>query len=99
DFGEAEGHHYFVMEYVTGESLEDRLKREKRVGEKQAIEIAIGVASALECAARWQIVHRDLKPANILVNLEGEVKVVDLGLATEVGEKAEKSQPQLTKVG
>jgi serine/threonine-protein kinase len=96
--GELQGFHYFVMEYVDGESLEKRLQREKRVPERDALAWAISLASALECAAAEKIVHRDLKPANILLSRAGEVKLVDLGLAKQVGQGAEK-KPQLTQMG
>jgi serine/threonine-protein kinase len=96
--GEAGGFHYFVMEFVEGESLEARIKRDRKVPERDALEVALGVAAALECAAREGIVHRDLKPANILVGTGGQVKVVDLGLAKNVDDE-KKQQPALTRVG
>jgi serine/threonine-protein kinase len=96
--GELQGFHYFVMEYVDGESLEKRLQREKKVPERDALAWAIALASALECAAAEKIVHRDIKPANILLSRAGEVKLVDLGLAKQVGAGEEK-KPQLTRVG
>jgi serine/threonine-protein kinase len=93
--GETGGFHYFVMEFVDGESFEKKLQREKKIAEKEAIGYAIQCASALEVAASKQIVHRDLKPANILVNKENQVKIVDLGLAKQTGGGGQ----QLTRVG
>jgi len=85
DAGEANGFHYFIMEFVEGESLQDRLEREGKLPEPDVIGVGIGIASALEHAAASAIVHRDLKPANVLLDQGGQVKLVDLGLAKQVG--------------
>ena len=84
DAGQEGEHHYFVMEYLEGETLRARLKRTGPLPEPEALAIAEAVAQALDHAAAHHIVHRDLKPENIMVNLEGHVKLMDLGLAKSI---------------
>ncbi len=74
-------HHYIVMEYVEGESLRDRLRREGPLPLGEALRIATETASALEAAHAAGIIHRDIKPHNILLGREGQVKVSDFGIA------------------
>ncbi len=81
DFGSDEGLHYIVMEYVPGEDLRRRIKRQGRLSVAEALDIASQVAEALEAAHSKGIVHRDIKPANILLGPSGEVKVADFGIA------------------
>ncbi len=80
DSGEAEGVLYYVMPYVEGESLRERLNREGKLSPRDAARIALDVAAALEYAHRRNIVHRDIKPENILLH-EGAVLVADFGIA------------------
>lgn len=80
EFDEANGLHLFVSEYVMGETLRDRLKREK-ISVADTIEITIQTASALNAAHETGIVHRDIKPENIMIRDDGYVKVLDFGLA------------------
>ncbi len=80
DSGEAEQFLYYVMPYVQGESLDDKLKREKQIGVEEAVRIASEVASALDYAHRQGVVHRDIKPANIMLQ-EGQALVADFGIA------------------
>jgi serine/threonine-protein kinase len=80
DSGDADGHPYYVMPYVVGESLRDRLDREGRLPIEEATQIAAEVAGALHYAHRESIVHRDIKPENILL-LEGHALVADFGIA------------------
>jgi len=80
DSGDAGGKLYYVMPFVRGESLRDRLKREKILAIEDALRIAHEVSSALDFAHRRQIVHRDIKPENILLQ-EGHAFVADFGLA------------------
>ncbi|MCW8130811.1 MAG: protein kinase [Planctomycetota bacterium] len=77
---------YFAMEYVNGPSVLSLLKDTGKIPEIRALEIARDVARALECAARNGIVHRDIKPDNVLMTLQGEAKLADLGLARHVEE-------------
>jgi eukaryotic-like serine/threonine-protein kinase len=83
DSGEAEGFLYYVMPYVEGESLRDRLSREKQLPVDEAIRVATEVASALDYAHRHGVVHRDIKPENILLH-EGQALVADFGIALAV---------------
>jgi serine/threonine-protein kinase len=90
DYGEADGYHYFAMEFVDGENAEQRLARLSHVPESQAVAMALDVVHALTHARKFQIVHRDVKPANLLIAATGHVKLGDLGLA-----KPMLSEPEL----
>ncbi|ARN57891.1 serine/threonine protein kinase [Sedimentisphaera salicampi] len=81
DVGEAKGLYYFVMEYVEGKSIYDDLSKGKIFEEKEALEIMIQLAKALEHAHAQGLIHRDIKPKNIMITKEGVVKLADLGLA------------------
>src|SRR5829696_6339009 len=83
DSGEAEGFLYYVMPYVEGESLRERLDREHQLPIEEAVHHARGIASALDYAHRQQIVHRDIKPENVML-YEGEAMVMDFGIAKAV---------------
>jgi serine/threonine-protein kinase len=83
DSGEAGGSAYFVMPYVEGESLRDRLTREKQLPIADAVRIATEVASALDYAHRHGVIHRDIKPENILLH-DGAALVADFGIALAV---------------
>ncbi len=83
DSGEADGFLYFVMPYVEGESLREKLNREKPLAIDEALEIAKTVAGALDYAHEQGVVHRDIKPENILLH-KGEVLVADFGIALAV---------------
>lgn len=69
------------MEYVRGDNLQDLLRRDGRLPVDRALDIAAQTLDALDYAHRMQTVHRDIKPANILISRDGEVKLVDFGLA------------------
>jgi len=71
---------FYVMPYVAGESLRDRLAREKQLPIDEAVRIAVAVASALEYAHQHGVIHRDLKPENILLQA-GQPVVADFGIA------------------
>ncbi len=83
DSGEAAGSLYYVMPYVEGESLRDRLTRERRLTEADALRIADEVADALAYAHSRGLVHRDIKPENILLE-HGHAIVADFGIAHAV---------------
>ena len=80
DSGEADGLVFYVMPYVEGESLRDRLTREKQLPIEDAVRIASEVADALDYAHRHGVVHRDIKPENILLH-GGHAQVADFGIA------------------
>ncbi|MBC7790218.1 MAG: serine/threonine protein kinase [Anaerolineae bacterium] len=80
DSGEAAGSLYYVTPYVDGESLRQRLLRDRRLSVPEAVQIACEAAEALEYAHREKIIHRDIKPGNILLS-EGHAVVSDFGIA------------------
>ncbi|MEZ6318524.1 MAG: serine/threonine-protein kinase [Phycisphaerales bacterium] len=79
--------YYFVMEYVVGRTVHDDIVKHKRYGEKEAVEIVIQVAEALEHAHARGLIHRDVKPKNIMIAKEGVVKLADMGLARAISDK------------
>jgi serine/threonine-protein kinase len=83
DSGEADGFLFYVMPYVEGESLRDRLDREKQLPVAEAVRIATDVAEALHSAHEQGVIHRDIKPANILLS-KGRPLVADFGIALAV---------------
>jgi eukaryotic-like serine/threonine-protein kinase len=80
DSGEAGGLLFYVMPYIEGEALRERLVRERQLGVDESIRIAAAIASALAYAHRHDVIHRDLKPENILMH-EGQPLVMDFGIA------------------
>ena len=80
DSGEADGYLFYVMPYIQGETLRDRLNREKQLPVAEAVRITTEVASALDYAHRHGVIHRDIKPENILVH-DGQALVADFGIA------------------
>jgi Tol biopolymer transport system component len=85
DSGAEGGFLYYVLPFVRGESLRDKLNREHQLGLDEALAITRQVASALDYAHRHGVVHRDIKPENILL-LEGEAMLADFGIALAVSE-------------
>jgi hypothetical protein len=85
DSGEADGFLYYVMPYVEGESLRDRLSREKQLPLEDALRIAREVADALSAAHSHGLVHRDVKPENILLE-GGHAVISDFGIARAITE-------------
>ncbi|MFC1575973.1 serine/threonine-protein kinase, partial [Gemmatimonadota bacterium] len=95
DSGEADGLLFYVMPYVEGESLKQKLEREGQLAVEEAVRIATHVADALDSAHRDGVIHRDLKPANILFQ-KGEPVVADFGIALAVSAAGE---GRLTETG
>src|SRR2546426_3393970 len=83
DSGEADGFLFYVVPYVRGESLREKLTREKQLSLEQALQITQQVAGALDYAHRQGVIHRDIKPENILLH-KGEAMVADFGIALAV---------------
>jgi serine/threonine protein kinase len=81
DTGSDDGIHYIIMEFVEGHGLNEPLAAEERILPARASEIAEDVCSALTAAHDKGIVHRDVKPANIMITPDGDVKVMDFGIA------------------
>jgi serine/threonine protein kinase/tetratricopeptide (TPR) repeat protein len=84
DSGEADGLLFYVMPYVRGESLRQKLSRQHQLPIDEAVRIVRQVASALDHAHAQHLVHRDIKPENILLH-EGEAMVTDFGIALAAG--------------
>jgi serine/threonine-protein kinase len=83
DSGQADGFLFYVMPYVEGESLRDRLKREHQLPIEDAVRLAKEIASALDFAHRHGVIHRDIKPENVLLQ-DGQALVADFGIALAV---------------
>jgi hypothetical protein len=85
-FGEVEGMPYFVMGYVRGEALADRLRRDGKIPEEDARRILAEIADGLDHAHRQGVVHRDVKPDNVLLDDEsGRALLTDFGVAKGLG--------------
>jgi hypothetical protein len=83
DSGEADGLLFYVMPYLEGESLRDRLDREHQLPVDDAVRIATNMAEALDFAHRQGVIHRDIKPANVLLQ-DGKPVISDFGIALAV---------------
>ena len=91
-----EGQHYYIVEeYVDGISLDALIRRERYLSNDAAILILYEVCKALKYAHDKQVIHRDIKPGNILLSRQGEVKLVDFGIATSL----EDTEDGLTREG
>ena len=86
DSGEADGFLFYVMPHIEGESLRERIDREKQLGVEDALAITQKVAGALDYAHENGVVHRDIKPGNILLSAQGEPLVADFGIALAVAQ-------------
>jgi serine/threonine protein kinase/Flp pilus assembly protein TadD len=83
DSGNAEGFLYYVMPVIEGETLRDRLLRDGQIPLEETLQLARGIASALDYAHRQNVIHRDIKPENIMLQ-EGEAVVMDFGIGKAV---------------
>ncbi len=88
DLGESGGVHFITMEYVAGEDLKSLIKRIGRLPVAKALSLAAQVAEGLLEAHRLGVVHRDLKPGNIMIDREGNAKIMDFGIARSLQVKA-----------
>lgn len=94
--GQFDGSAYIVMEYVPGQTLEERLE-EGALSASETLRVALEVAEALSEAHEKDLVHRDLKPANIMLTPQGHVKVMDFGLARRVFRGDDDDAEQVTQ--
>jgi serine/threonine-protein kinase len=92
DWGRLGNQNYIVMEYVQGETLKDRIRRQGRLDGDQAVAIALELLAAIAAAHSRGVVHRDVKSQNILIDAEGRVKVADFGIA-------QAGDPSMTEAG
>ncbi len=92
DVGEAQGYHYFVMEYVEGRTVYEDISKGKVYSEQEALDIVIQVARALAHAHSKGLIHRDVKPKNIMITKDGTVKLADMGLARARDDKQTAAQ-------
>jgi beta-lactam-binding protein with PASTA domain/tRNA A-37 threonylcarbamoyl transferase component Bud32 len=79
---------YIVMEYVDGRTLRDLLRADRRLLPERAMELVDGILRALDYSHRGGIVHRDIKPANVMITRNGDVKVMDFGIARAMADSA-----------
>jgi eukaryotic-like serine/threonine-protein kinase len=86
DYGEDDGKHFIVMEYVEGRDLARIIREESTVAPERAARIGAQICAALGHAHNMEIVHRDIKPANVIVAQGDHVKVTDFGIARAAGE-------------
>lgn len=84
-FGEEDGQLFYSMELVEGESLQERIRREKKLDWRVVIDISIQICAALKHAHDIGVIHRDLKPANLILTSDDTVKLVDFGIVKVFG--------------
>ena len=84
---EHEGTHYITMEYVAGQDLKGLIRQSGQLAVGTTISIAKQVCEGLAEAHRFGVVHRDLKPSNIMIDKEGNARIMDFGIARSLGEK------------
>jgi len=99
DSGDAAGQLWFAMPYVEGESLRDRLDREKQLPVAEAVRIASEAAHGLDYAHRHGVVHRDIKPENLLLTEDGNTMVADFGIARALSAGGERLTQTGTSLG
>ena len=81
DWGQDSGTYYIVMEYVRGSDLKTAIKERGAINQRKVAEIGSQVCQALSVAHNLDIIHRDIKPQNIMIQPDGNVKVMDFGIA------------------
>jgi Serine/threonine protein kinase len=94
DIGCDEGSYYMVMEYVEGRPLKALIDEYGHIGEEEAVRYAMQVCDALEAAHSEGIIHRDIKPQNILIDMDGQARITDFGIATSISSE----EPRDSKV-
>ena len=91
DWGQDSGTYYIVMEYVRGSDLKTAIKQRGAINQRKVAEIGSQVCQALSVAHNMDIIHRDIKPQNIMVQPDGNVKVMDFGIARAKNSNADKT--------
>jgi serine/threonine protein kinase len=99
DVGSAGPLHYFVMELVEGTTIKQELEKGKVYGEREAVDIVLQVAQALQQAHRRGLIHRDVKPANLILTADGIAKLADLGMARDTADRALAKEEQGMAIG
>jgi serine/threonine-protein kinase len=89
DLGEADGRRFLTMEYVDGEDLASLLRRIGRIPHDKAVEITRQLCAGVAAAHERGVIHRDLKPSNVMIDGEGNVRIMDFGIATAAGDTTE----------
>lgn len=85
NFFEFKGNYYIVMEYVEGETLEEMIKRSGLIPPDRCVSLFEQIATGIQYAHEKGIIHRDIKPSNVMVNSQGNVKIMDFGIAKIAG--------------
>ena len=88
DLSKEEGAHYITMEYVTGDDLKGMIRRMGQFSAGQAITIAKQICGGLEEAHKLGVIHRDLKPQNIMIDQDGNARIMDFGIARSIEGKS-----------
>ncbi len=92
DVGQSGDYHFLAMEYVEGRNLSVVLREKGQLEEREALEVTLQVARALEYAHSREVIHRDVKPENVLLTPEGTAKLTDMGLAKQTGAESHLTQ-------
>ncbi|WP_241157080.1 Stk1 family PASTA domain-containing Ser/Thr kinase [Adlercreutzia sp. ZJ304] len=95
DWGHDDGTYFIVMEYVRGSDLKTAIEQRGAINQRKVAEIGIQVCQALSVAHSQDIIHRDVKPQNIMVQPDGNVKVMDFGIARAKNSNSDKTQTVL----
>src|SRR6266568_11622 len=85
--GDHHSQHYMVMEWVEGRLLRQLLNQQRKLPQDRAVKIALQVASAIEYTHGHGVIHRDLKPENIMVDANDHIKLIDFGIAANLGSR------------
>jgi len=88
DLGEADGAHFITMEYVSGEDLKSFIRRSRQLTVGTAVAIAGEISEGLAAAHRLGVIHRDLKPGNIMIDRDGNARIMDFGIARSLKAKS-----------